>query len=250
MVAWGALFNAGTALWGASETASANSANSAMQAEQMAIQKEMLDMARLREGFDTNMRDDQKDQIAKYQATLQQVFNRLGAREQVTPQSIQNDTNTYFDQNVSDLNNVIDRVNSQGYANQRSRGMLDSSVESDRKRELTNKYSDLMGKARTDAQTRAVSKATDYENILNTNRTNITGEYDQFYSKPFDMMSNSRKNDGQGALNNAATLTNSMQTNAQNNANNTGAAFGRELENLRENDWNFDYTYKPRKKDA
>ena len=244
MVAWGTLFNAGTALWGASETASANSANSAMQAEQMAIQQEMLDMARLREDFDISMRDDQKDQIAKYQATLQQVFNRLGAREQVTPQSIQKDTNTYFDQNVSDLNSVIDRVNSQGYANQSSRGMLDSSVESDRKRELTTKYADLMGKARTDAQTRAVSKATNYETILNTNRDNITGEYDQFYSKPFDMMGATRKNDGQGALNNAATLTNKMRTDSQSNADNTGDAFGKELQNLRENDWNFNYTVK------
>ena len=247
MVAWGALFNAGTALWGASETASANSANSAMQAEQMAIQKEMLDMARLREGFDTNMRDDQKDQIAKYQATLQQVFNRLGAREQVTPQSIQNDTNTYFDQNVSDLNNVIDRVNSQGYANQRSRGMLDSSVESDRKRELTNKYSDLMGKARTDAQTRAVSKATDYENILNTNRTNITGEYDQFYSKPFDMMNLSRKSDGYGALNSAGTMAGTMATDAQQQATRAENAFGAELSKLRENDWSFNYSGKKEK---
>ena len=248
MVAWGTLFNMGTALMGASETMSASSDNSAMQAEQMQIQRELLDMARLREGYDIDMRTDQQTQMRNYQATLKNVFDRLGARSQVTPQSIQNDTNTYFDQNVNDLNNVIDRVNSQGYANQRSRGMLDSSLESDRKRELTTKYADLMGKARTDAQTRAVSKATDYENLLNTNRANITSEYDRYYSKPFDMMTTSRKSDGQGALNNAANLTNSMQTNAQNNANRTGAAFGRELERLRENDWNFDYDFTRDKK--
>jgi hypothetical protein len=106
-----------------------------------------------------------------------------------------------------------------------------------------------MGKARTDAQTRAVGKATDYENLLNTNRGNITSEYDQYYNKPFDMMNVARKSDGQGALNNAATLTNSMQTNAQNNATNAGNAFGRELSLLRENDWNFDYDYKPERKD-
>ena len=244
MVAWGTLFNVGTALLSAGETQSANASNSRMQAEQMQIQREMLDMARLREGYDTDMRTDQQDIMKKYQATLAEVFNRLGARDQVTPQSIQNDTNTYFDQNVNDLNNVIDRVNSQGYAGQSSRGMLDSSLENDRKRELTTKYADLMGKARTDAQTRAVGKATDYENLLNTNRSNITSEYDQYHSKPFDMMTTSRKSDGQGALNNAATLTNNMQSNAQNNANNAGNAFGRELEQLRENDWNFDYKFK------
>tara|TARA_R100001377_G_C3189985_1_gene110149 strand:- start:1007 stop:1762 length:756 start_codon:yes stop_codon:yes gene_type:complete len=249
MVAWGTLFNMGTALMGASETMSASSDNSAMQAEQMQIQRELLDMARLREGYDIDMRTDQQTQMRNYQATLKNVFDRLGARSQVTPQSIQNDTNTYFDQNVNDLNNVIDRVNSQGYANQRSRGMLDSSLESDRKRELTTKYADLMGKARTDAQTRAVSKATDYENLLNTNRANITSEYDRYYSKPFDMMSNSRKTDGQGALNNAATLTNSMQTNAYNNKVRQGGAFGDELGMLRENDWNFDYDFKLDKED-
>jgi len=249
MVAWGTLFNMGTALMGASETASASSANSAMQAEQMQIQREMLDMARLREGYDIDMRTDQQTQMRNYQATLKNVFDRLGARSQVTPQTIQNDTNTYFDQNVNDLNNVIDRVNSQGYANQRSRGMLDSSLESDRKRELTTKYADLMGKARTDAQTRAVGKATDYENLLNTNRANITSEYDRYYSKPFDMMTTSRKSDGQGALNNAATLTNSMQTNAYNNKVRQGGAFGDELGRLRENDWNFDYDFKRDKKD-
>ena len=249
MVAWGTLFNMGTALMGASETMSASSDNSAMQAEQMQIQRELLDMARLREGYDIDMRTDQQTQMRNYQATLKNVFDRLGARSQVTPQSIQNDTNTYFDQNVNDLNNVIDRVNSQGYANQRSRGMLDSSLESDRKRELTTKYADLMGKARTDAQTRAVGKATDYENLLNTNRANITSEYDRYYSKPFDMMSNSRKTDGQGALNNAATLTNSMQTNAYNNKVRQGGAFGDELGMLRENDWNFDYDFKLDKED-
>ena len=244
MVAWGTLFNMGTALMGASETMSASSDNSAMQAEQMQIQRELLDMARLREGYDIDMRTDQQTQMRNYQATLKNVFDRLGARSQVTPQSIQNDTNTYFDQNVSDLNNVIDRVNSQGYASQSSRGMLDSSLESDRKRELTTKYADLMGKARTDAQTRAVSKATDYENLLNTNRANITGEYDRYYSKPFDMANLARKSDGQGALNNAATLTNSMQTNAYDNLKRQGGAFGDELSRLRENDWNFDYDYK------
>jgi len=249
MVAWGTIFNAGAALLSAGETQSANASNARMQEEQMKIQREMLDMARLREGYDIDMRTDQQNQMRNYQATLKNVFDRLGARDQVTPQSIQNDTNIYFDQNVNDLNNVIDRVNSQGYATQSSKGMLDSSLESDRKRELTTKYADLMGKARTDAQTRAVGKATDYENLLNTNRGNITSEYDQYYSKPFDMMTSARKSDGQGALNNAATLTNSMQTNAQNNATNAGNAFGRELSLLRENDWNFDYDYKPERKD-
>ena len=250
MVAWGTIFNAGAALLSAGETQSANASNARMQEEQMKIQREMLDMARLREGYDIDMRTDQQTQMRNYQATLKNVFDRLGARDQVTPQSIQNDTNIYFDQNVNDLNNVIDRVNSQGYATQSSKGMLDSSLESDRKRELTTKYADLMGKARTDAQTRAVGKATDYENLLNTNRGNITSEYDQYYSKPFDMMNVARKSDGYGALNSAGNLTDNMQTNAQNNANSAGQAFGREIENLRENDWNFDYKYKPKKDDS
>tara|TARA_R110002073_G_scaffold101641_3_gene231059 strand:- start:171 stop:920 length:750 start_codon:yes stop_codon:yes gene_type:complete len=249
-MSWGTLFNAGAMLLSAGETMSANASNARMQEEQMKIQREMLDMARLREGYDIDMRTDQKDLMEKYQNTLKSVFNTLGGRDQVTPQSIQNDTNIYFDQNVSDLNNVIDRVNSQGYATQRSRGMLDSTLEGDRRRELTTKYADLMGKARTDAQTRAVGKATDYENLLNTNRSNITSEYDQYYNKPFDMMNVARKSDGYGALNSAGSLTDNMQTNAQNNANSAGQAFGRELENLRENDWNFDYKYKPKKDDS
>jgi len=249
MVAWGTIFNAGAALLSAGETQSANASNARMQEEQMKIQREMLDMARLREGYDIDMRTDQQTQMRNYQATLKNVFDRLGARDQVTPQSIQNDTNIYFDQNVNDLNNVIDRVNSQGYATQSSKGMLDSSLESDRKRELTTKYADLMGKARTDAQTRAVGKATDYENLLNTNRGNIISEYDQYYTKPFDMMTTSRKSDGQGALNNAATLTNNMQTGAYNNLVRQGGAFGDELSRLRENDWNFDYDYTRDKKE-
>ena len=147
MVAWGTLFNAGTALWGAAETASADAQTNRMQAEQMAIQQEMLDMARLREGYDVDMRDDQKDQIAKYQATLKQVFDRLGARQQVTPQSIQNDTNTYFDQNVNDLNNVIDRVNSQGYARPEFTRHVGLLARSDRRRELTTSMLTLMGQS-------------------------------------------------------------------------------------------------------
>ena len=248
-MSWGTLFNAGAMLLSAGETMSANASNARMQEEQMKIQREMLDMARLREGYDIDMRTDQKDLMEKYQNTLKSVFNTLGGRDQVTPQSIQNDTNIYFDQNVSDLNNVIDRVNSQGYASQRSRGMLDSTLEGDRRRELTTKYADLMSKARTDAQTRAVGKATDYENLLNTNRSNITSEYDQYYSKPFDMMNVARKSDGYGALNSAGGLTDNMQANSQANATNAENAFGREISLLRQNDWNFDYDYKPEKKD-
>ena len=249
MVAWGTIFNAGAALLSAGETQSANASNARMQEEQMKIQRELLDMARLREGYDIDMRTDQQTQMRNYQATLKNVFDRLGARDQVTPQSIQNDTNIYFDQNVNDLNNVIDRVNSQGYASQRSRGMLDSSLESDRKRELTTKYADLMGKARTDAQTRAVGKATDYENLLNTNRGNITSEYDQYYSKPFDMMSNSRKSDGYGALNSASGIAKDLQSSARAESTRNEQAFGAELSRLRENDWNFDYDFKPEEKD-
>jgi len=249
MVAWGTLFNIGTTLFGANETSKANSMSAEMQREQMAIQKEMLDMARLREGYDVELRDDQKAQIDKYQSTLQEVFNRLGAREQVNEQTIRGDANNFFDQNMNDVNQSIDRVNSQGYAGQTSRGMLNSSVEEDRKRELTGKYASLVSSARTDAQDRAFAKARDYETLISTNRANITGEYDDYYTKPFDMMNVARKSDGQGALNNAATLTNSMADNAAAHASNTGSAFGKELQNLRENDWNFDYTVKSDKKD-
>ena len=249
MVAWGTLFNIGSTIYGASETSKANAMSAEMQREQMAIQKEMLEMARLREDYDTELRDDQKIQIEKYQATLQEVFNRLGAREQVSEQSIRGDANNFFDQNMNDVNQSIDRVNSQGYAGQRSRGMLDSSVEEDRKRELTGKYASLVSSARTDAQDRAFAKARDYETLIDTNRSNITGEYDDYYSKPFNMMNTARKSDGQGALNNAANITSSMADRAATNASNTGSAFGRELQNLRENDWNFDYTVKSDKKD-
>jgi hypothetical protein len=242
---WGTLLNIGATLWGASETSKANSISAAMQAEQMAIQKEMLEMARLREDYDTELRDDQKKQIDEYQATLQEVFNRLGAREQVSEQSIRGDAEVFYDQNMYDLNQSIDRVNSQGYAGQASRGMLDSSVENDRKRELTGKYSNLMSKARTDAQDRAFDKASQYETLIDTNRSNITGEYDDYYSKPFDMMNVARKSDGAGALNSAATVTGNMADNAAGRASDTATAFGRELEQLRENDWDFSkYTSK------
>ena len=242
---WGTLLNIGATLWGASETSKANSISAAMQAEQMAIQKEMLEMARLREDYDIELRDDQKKQIDEYQATLQEVFNRLGAREQVSEQSIRGDAEVFYDQNMYDLNQSIDRVNSQGYAGQASRGMLDSSVENDRKRELTGKYSNLMSKARTDAQDRAFDKASQYETLIDTNRSNITGEYDDYYSKPFDMMNVARKSDGAGALNSAATVTGNMADNAAGRASDTATAFGRELEQLRENDWDFSkYTSK------
>lgn len=248
-MSWGAAFNFGLGVLGLNESMQANAISAEMQKEQMALTKEMLDMAKLREDYDTELRDDQKLQIDKYQKTLKDVFDRLGTRKVVTADSIRGDANNFFDQNVGDLNQVIDRVNSQGYANQRSRGMLDSSVEDDRKRELTTKYAGLMSSARTDAQDRAFKKASDFESLTDLNRSNITGEYDDYYTKPFDMMNTARKSDGSGALGAAATLTGNSSTNAQNNANAATSAFGRELENLRENDWSFDYSYKPDKKD-
>ena len=246
-MSWGTAFNVAATLFGASETSRTNSISEKMQAEQVAIQKEMLEMGKLRESYDTDMRQDQKDMIDRYQKTLKGVFERLGSRQSVNEQTIRGDMDTYYNQNLGDLNNVIDRVNSQGYANQRSRGMLDSSVEDDRKRELTNKYAGLMSTARTDAQDRAFKKASDYETLVSTNRSNIMGEYDNLYTQPFNMMNTARKSDGQGALTGAANVASSVAASAQANATNTANAFGRELENLRENDWNFDYKYKPEK---
>ena len=63
------------------------------------------------------------------------------------------------------------------------------------------------------------------------------------------MMNTARKSDSSGALNSAANLTSDMAANAADYASRTKSAFGRELQNLRENDWNFDYTVKSDKKD-
>ena len=249
MVAWGTLFNIGTSLLGASETASSGAASRAATAEQIAMQREMLEMGKLREGYDIDMRNKQRDAMEKYQATLKEVFNRLGSREQVNAQSIQNDTNTYLDQNMYDLNQTLDRVNSQGYAGASSRGMLDSSVENDRKRELTGKFYGLTQKARTDAESRAMKKASDYETLLDTNRKNITSEYDEFYQKPFDMAGASRKSDGYGPLGAAGTMADSVAGGAATYARDTSKAFGRELENLRENDWSFSNYTRPKDKE-
>jgi hypothetical protein len=228
MVAWGTLFNIGTTLLGASETASSGSASRAATAEQIAMQREMLEMSKLREGYDIDMRNKQRDSMEAYQATLKEVFNRLGARDPVNAQTIQNDTNTYYDQNMYDLNQTLDRVNSQGYAGASSRGMLNSSVEDDRKRELTGKFYGLTQKARTDAETRAMAKASDYENLINTNRNNITSEYDEFYQKPFDMAGATRKSDGYGPLNAAGNMADSVSQGASDYRTIAQGAFGNE----------------------
>ena len=249
MVAWGTLFNIGTTLLGASETASSGSASRAATAEQIAMQREMLEMSKLREGYDIDMRNKQRDSMAAYQDTLREVFNRLGARDPVNAQTIQNDTNTYYDQNMYDLNQTLDRVNSQGYAGQSSRGMLNSSVEDDRKRELTGKFYGLTQKARTDAETRAMAKASDYEDLFNTNRTNITNEYDEFYQKPFDMAGATRKSDGYGPLNAAGNMADSVSQGASDYRTIAQGAFGKELQNLRENDWDFSKYNRPKDKE-
>ena len=249
MVAWGTLFNIGTTLLGASETASSGSASRAATAEQIAMQREMLEMSKLREGYDIDMRNKQRDSMEAYQATLKEVFNRLGARDPVNAQTIQNDTNTYYDQNMYDLNQTLDRVNSQGYAGASSRGMLNSSVEDDRKRELTGKFYGLTQKARTDAETRAMAKASDYEDLFNTNRTNITNEYDEFYQKPFDMAGATRKSDGYGPLNAAGNMADSVSQGASDYRTIAQGAFGKELQNLRENDWDFSKYNRPKDKE-
>ena len=238
-MSWGTFANIVATGFGLSETASSGAASRAATAEQIAMQKEMLEMSKLREGYDIDMRNKQRDLMEKYKDTLKEVFDRLGGRDSVNAQTIQNDTNTYLDQNMYDLNQTLDRVNSQGYAGQSSRGMLNSSVEEDRKRELTGKFYGLSQKARTDAETRAMANASDYENLMNTNRTNITSEYDEFYQKPFDMAGATRKSDGYGPLSSAGNMADSVATNAGANARDTSAAFGKELENLRENDWSF-----------
>jgi hypothetical protein len=213
-MSWGTAIDIGTAIWGASEASSANSANAAYQKAMMEIQQEMLDMAKLREDYDSEMREDQKKQIEEYQATLNDLFHRLGARDQVTMGSINADANTYYDQNMSDINRSIDRVNSQGYASGRAYGMGDSTVNDDRKRELTEQYYDLTQKAKTDAYDRAFQKASGAESLINTNRANITNEYDNYFSKPFSMMDVARKSDGANALNSAGNLASTGSTNA------------------------------------
>ena len=81
-----------------------------------------------------------------------------------------------YEENMGELNNLIDRVNTRGYAENYNNGMSRSTIEDDRSRDLTKKYYDEVMKTRNASYDQAIARNTKKDSLFNTNRSGILSE--------------------------------------------------------------------------
>jgi hypothetical protein len=119
---------------------------------------------------------DQVEALDDYETKLLNQIDQLGQRDAITNESLMADYNNLYDQNMGELNDLIDRVNSRGYSGNYDNGMSASTVEDDRSRDLTKKYFNEVLKAKDNAASQAVTRATQKDNAITGNRNAILNE--------------------------------------------------------------------------
>jgi hypothetical protein len=77
---------------------------------------------------------------------------------------------------MGELNNLIDRVNTRGYAESYNNGMSRSTLEDDRSRDLVKKYADDIQKTKNLSYDQAIDRNTKKDSLFNTNRSGILSE--------------------------------------------------------------------------
>ena len=119
---------------------------------------------------------DQRTSLDDYETRVLGAIDRIGDREQISNDDIMRDYGMLYEENMGELNNLIDRVNTRGYAESYNNGMSRSTLEDDRSRDLTKKYYDEIMKTRNNSYDQAIARNTSKDNLFNTNRSGILSE--------------------------------------------------------------------------
>ena len=119
---------------------------------------------------------DERTSLDDYETRVLGAIDRIGEREQITNESIMGDYNQLYDQNMGELNNLIDRVNTRGYAENYDNGMNRSTLENDRSRDLTKKYYDEVMKTKNVSYDQAIARNTSKDALYGSNRAGILTE--------------------------------------------------------------------------
>ena len=119
---------------------------------------------------------DQRTSLEDYETRVLGAIERIGDREQISNDDIMRDYGMLYEENMGELNNLIDRVNTRGYAENYNNGMCRSTIEDDRSRDLTKKYYDEVMKTKNASYDQAIARNTSKDNLFNTNRSGILSE--------------------------------------------------------------------------
>ena len=119
---------------------------------------------------------DQRTSLDDYETRVLGAIDRIGEREQISNDDIMRDYGMLYEENMGELNNLIDRVNTRGYAENYNNGMSRSTIEDDRSRDLTKKYYDEVMKTRNASYDQAIARNTKKDSLFNTNRSGILSE--------------------------------------------------------------------------
>ena len=119
---------------------------------------------------------DQRTSLDTYETRVLDAIDRIGEREQISNEDIMKDYGQLYDQNMGELNNLIDRVNTRGYGENYDNGMSRSTLEDDRSRDLTKKYYDEVMKTKNVSYDQAIARNTSKDALYGSNRAGILTE--------------------------------------------------------------------------
>ena len=187
--------------------------------EQIAIQRNLIRnqiaLSQDRAGWEKGLRENIYGDIDSQKNIYSQVMGSMGGRQVVDPASINTDYGNLREQYREDVFTLMDRVNSQGYANNLARGVGDSGIEGDRKFATAQQFQPELLKADNAAYADAIARASSLDQTVGANRSAILGEYDFVTNSPMKnaLALYSKAGDANASLNGGAYASaNAMKT--------------------------------------
>lgn len=150
------------------------------------VSAQALALAQRQAKFDEDLRKQLLNRSAQIDDALKKALKQLGPRAAITQSQIATDQDLLERQFLEDLNRTLDRVNSQGFAENIRRGVSESTAEQERRRDLTNRFFPAVLQARNTAAEEAIRRAAARETAVAGSRQNILGELSGVLNEPFN----------------------------------------------------------------
>jgi hypothetical protein len=155
-------------------------------AQQQQIAQEQLGLARQRAAEEAGIRQGIVNRSQMLEQAINQARDAMGDFKGASQGDINANYAQIREQMMGDLNNTIDRVSSQGYADAISKGMDRSDRFKDSQRELSTSYADQMRKIDQEAYNAAINRTQANQDTLFAGREMATKDVGLGYQSAID----------------------------------------------------------------
>jgi hypothetical protein len=210
-------------------------------AQQQMIANQQLQVAAQRAAEESALRGGIVSRSQQLEAAINQARAAMGPM----PTATQGDINTNYQQirqmYMDDLNNTIDRVSSQGYADAISKGMDRSDRFRDTQRDLSQEYASQLRKIDQEAYNAAINRVGTNQKTLMEGRENVYSDLGAGYQSGIDNLKSVLPTNAGSVYNNAQTAAQNLRSEMGDTAVDSAGNVGTTQANLDKYMGNMDY---------